>query len=288
VEDRAGDRRHAPGAATARPAAVREPPGSRPTAVRADEDVQPAEPVEVVETGGVIGEPAQQVGVGARVVGPGPRQTSRHSRSLLHSDGGPLWHKHGRATRERRAGSRAGSSPSRRPRRDVQSREQPDVPPCDRPEPPAARATRGRPSDPRCPPRTQRTCRRPDLRPAGSRHVQAGPPRRANVSIAPLRVRILCDREAPRLQMMCSPGSTSGVAPRSHVRDAPGSTRPASGAPATGARPEVAGEDDAAHQLPAPCFLALLLVPQRKPAAGCTPRRLGATCGAPRGRFAAR
>jgi hypothetical protein len=100
-----------------------------------------------------------------------------------------------------------------------------------------ARATDG-PSDPRCPPRTQRTCRRPDHRPAGPRRR----PSRANVSIVPLRVRIL-RRDAPRLHRMCSPGSTFDAGPRPHVRYAPGEHPPRA---ATGAGSEVADQDDAA------------------------------------------
>jgi hypothetical protein len=86
-----------------------------------------------------------------------------------------------------------------------------------------------RPIDPRCSPRTQRTCRRPDLCGAGPRRR----PRRANVSIGCLRVRIL-RREAPRLHMLCSPRSTFDMGPRRHVRYAPGGHPP--GSPTTTTR----------------------------------------------------
>ena len=88
------------------------------------------------------------------------------------------------------------------------------MPPCDRPDRPGA-------GGPRCPPGTQRTCRRPDLCQAGPRR----PPRRAIVSIGPLRVRIL-RREAPRLHRMCSPRSTFDVGPCPHIHYAPGEHPP--------------------------------------------------------------
>lgn len=89
VEDRARGGRHEPRAAGARPAPIGRPPAAPGAAGRADDALGPAQPGEVVEAGCLDREPAQQLGVGARVVSAALRDLTRHLGILLYRSGGP-------------------------------------------------------------------------------------------------------------------------------------------------------------------------------------------------------
>ena len=70
-----------------RPSASRHPVVAPDSGQRTAETVRSAEPVQVVTACLVIGKPCEHASVGPWIVDPSLRESTRHARGLLHSDG---------------------------------------------------------------------------------------------------------------------------------------------------------------------------------------------------------